>query len=294
MSGNLCSDLCNDSIILERLFIMYAMLKIELKRMKRSYSFWVSLMAGTMLLMLQIYKNVIPLALNPLEDYIGVLSVPYRLYMSWAGGNISDIYMSAYIYMFPILAACAYSITYYTDCKSGYVKNIVTRTSRKNYLIGKYAAAFISGGITVTIPLVLNFMITAALLPAINVFQGEVYIDSIKLMSGLFYSHPLVYVLIFFVIYFVYGGAVACLTLMGTYLVRNVFLLSLFPFVLFYAIDVISQYINSNALLSISPLRILRISGSYATWLTVVGEAVVFILPATVIYFLKSMKEDII
>lgn len=273
---------------------MYTMLRIELRRVKKSRLFWGTLMTGMLLLALQIYKDVIPKALNPLGGYIGVSTQPYRLYTSWVGGDKINVYISAYIYIFPILAACAYAVTYYTDYRDGYIKNIVTRTSRKNYLIGKYIAAFVSSGITVTMPLVINFLVTAALLPSMTAFLGENYMFPKELMSELFYYHPLSYVLIFFVIYFVYGGAVACLILAGSYFIKNVFLLSLFPFVLFYAINIMSVYVNSEYLLSISPHKILNIGGSYTTWLTVVGEAVVFILPATIMYFLKGVKDDII
>jgi hypothetical protein len=269
--------------------------KMEMKRVLSGRIFWVSLSAGTFLLVLYILMDTAALAENPLSGFSGVSTYPYSLYAKWAGGH-GNVYLSAFLFIFPLLAASAHAVTYYLDLKSGYIKNVVTKAGRKDYLIAKYLVSFISGGLVTAVPMIINFMVTAAMLPAIKPFLGSSYMYSGIFLVWLAYNHPFIHFLAFMVIYFVYGGTFACIALAAARLIRNVFLLSLFPFVVAYALNIISssyfKYIDG--IKSISPFVILNMSMSSTTWVAVAGEAVILTAGGFLIYYMKGRKADVI
>lgn len=270
--------------------------KMEMKRVVRGRIFWVSLLTGTFILMLQVLLETFGLAQNPLSAFKGVGTDPYTLYENWAGGR-GNVYLPAFLSIFPLLSASAHAVTYHMDLKSGYIKNMVIKTNRKNYLLAKYLVSFISGGIVIVIPMVVNFMITAAMLPAIKPFLGTANImHSGHFLAWLAYNHPFVRFLIFMVIYFVYGGAFACIALAAGRFIKNVFLLSLFPFVVAYGLNILSSayFTNIRWIKSISPMIMLNVGQSYTTWLAVVFEAVILIVVCFLIYYWRGRKADVI
>ena len=62
-----------------------------------------------------------------------------------------------FVRIIPLLAAIPYAITYCSDIRTGIVKNYYIRTKKINYLFSKYLAVFLTGGTTVTVPLLINF-----------------------------------------------------------------------------------------------------------------------------------------
>lgn len=48
------------------------------------------------------------------------------------------------------------------------MSQMIVRTGKQRYLTAKYIATFISGGLTMVVPLITNFMLTALFVPAIK------------------------------------------------------------------------------------------------------------------------------
>lgn len=59
-----------------------------------------------------------------------------------------------------------YSWSYLSERKNGYDRSMVTHLGKKTYFWGKYLSAFISGFITVLIPMLLSFVFVCCLIPA--------------------------------------------------------------------------------------------------------------------------------
>lgn len=105
---------------------------------------------------------------------------------------------SVFFYALPLLAMLAGSWSCLFERLSGYDMQICTRVSRKAYVNVKMLSAFLSAFTVTAIPLLVNFLIVSMLFPAYlprvdeSTYVG-LYLHSY--FSGLFYSHPLSYVL---------------------------------------------------------------------------------------------------
>ena len=136
---------------------MKVMIKTELERAFKSWSLWLALIIGMGLSIAQIITRIIPAAMNPLMGYMpdNATLMPISAFQVWIGNGVSFEY-SLFIRLIPILAAMPYAVTYLSDIKSGIIKNYVTRTAKFNYLAAKYIAVFVTGGVVVVIPLLIN------------------------------------------------------------------------------------------------------------------------------------------
>jgi len=77
-----------------------------------------------------------------------------------------------------------------SDIKSGIIKNYVTRTAKFNYLAAKYIAVFVTGGVAVVMPLLINYLTAITILPSL-VWPVGVFASSPKsIWSAIFYTHP--------------------------------------------------------------------------------------------------------
>ena len=272
---------------------MIRCLKFEFKRMFRNPAFWIALAIGTIIMILQVIVDNHEYIDNPLKYYMGAATYPATLYYKWA--FISG-FLNAYLFIFPIVVASAYGITYYWDLKSGYVKNVLINMKRKDYLVAKYIVTFVSGGLVFTIPMIINFAVNAAVLPAIKPFLGSTYMRSHTFLVELAYNNPIMHFIIFMLIYFVYGGLFACLVLAGSKIFRNSFLLALFPFAISYLLTVVSKlwFENIADIGSIAPSKMLFIGNSFTSWIAVVGLAVVLLVTSFLIYYLGGRRSDVI
>ena len=274
---------------------MKAMLKIEMCRAFKNKSFFLSLAIGLSIIMAHIIINVVSKANNPLNFFSGGLSYPYSVFNSWIGGVASNPCLAAYTTIFPILATLPFGISYHSDLKNGYVKSIFTRTNHINYCLSKYAATFISAGIAVVIPMLVNLLITSAMLPSlIPVSNGTFSLRGGCLWSEIFYTNPYVYIGMYMVVYFIYGGVFASLALVGTFFVENLFLLMLFPFIVYYGLGIVAPSLYEYVFMhTINPALILNIAQPYADsfWI-VIAEALIIGVPCFIIFIWRGVKND--
>lgn len=159
---------------------------------------------------------------------------PYVLSRFWIGGDLASVYNKLYYFLLPIIAVLPFAITYYTDIRTGYMKNICTRIRKKYYILAKYLVAFVSGGLGCSVPLVFNLWLAALYTP--NYPQSVILmispIDNTSLFWDIFYSRPLVYIFIYIGMAFLYGGGFAVLSMAIVYFCRNMFVFAVFPFLI--------------------------------------------------------------
>ena len=149
----------------------------------------------------------------------------------WMFGHMNKYFM-VFMYIFPILAALPFATSYCSEKKSGYVKNVVIRTSRKAYLKSKYWATFISGGIAVAVPFFFSFMWIFTIMkyreptPA----SQAPMVTGTSWMCELYFENPFIYCLIFLVAIYVFGGFLATTSLSISQLTDNFLTVLLVPF----------------------------------------------------------------
>ncbi|MEG1426297.1 MAG: hypothetical protein RSC76_01275 [Oscillospiraceae bacterium] len=209
-------------------------LQMELRKACRNRWFFISLASGSFLALCGAYLMVSGYFYRTglwelMKDNSGAwIKNPHigmeTLFNSWIGGEIGTWSSNTFFFLFPILAVLPYGWSLCTELRSGYIKNMITRANRRDYLTAKYLAAFIAGGIAVVLPMLINFLIVACFIPMrmprpsesmyYGVFGGSMW-------SEIFYTAPIIYVLLYLVLDFVFAGLWATVSLSIAYFVKN-------------------------------------------------------------------------
>lgn len=271
---------------------MREQLRIEWQRMIRGRLLYVALGVGLAIAVMQIIMEVYPRAVDPLRDYSGRIGEPDSLYLYCMCMFTSSLYNEIFITVFPILAMMPYALTYHMDVRSGYVKNVYTRTKKINYLAAKYIVMFVSAGLTVVIPNVVNIIISACMLPALNPIRNGNFASAGIFMHDIYFTKPMLFIGIYLVINFLYAGAYASTALAASYLVENVFMLSLVPFILWYGMGILSTVTRKMYNFNINPMTMVDIAGNIVYLASVFGVLAAVLIISAAIYFVNGVKAD--
>ncbi|WP_425756405.1 hypothetical protein ACPW7J_02765 [Ihubacter sp. rT4E-8] len=155
------------------------------------------------------------------------------LFNHWIGGEGSSAGASDYFFLFPLLICIPYGWSYCSERRSGYIKNMVIRTGKMQYYLAKYAALFLSGGLAMTLPLLINFLAAAMIFPAVKPdpsYMTAYGIGASSFLSMLFYGKPFLYIGMYLLVDFVFCGLIACLCFAVSDVVKNPIAVTLLPF----------------------------------------------------------------
>lgn len=230
---------------------MKRLLKIEMERAFHSSLFVLAVLIGMGIFAVHIYQIVLPDAVfirnidwNDevfLKVYSGMqLPNLYTDYMEIFGGSFSILYH----FILPVLTGLPYAYTLFTDAKYHYMDQLILRGGQKEYYRAKLFVQFLIGGCVAVLPMILSFAVTAVLLPATRpeLISPTCIIYGASVLGELFYRHPLVYVIILWVIDFAGFGIISCLSYVFCELMENRFMVALVPFVLYFC-----QYVVCSA-----------------------------------------------
>ena len=101
--------------------------------------------------------------------------------------------------LFPLAAMLPYSWSLGRERKSGYLQNVYTRTNRLRYLLSKGLTTFSVSFTAIAIPLTVNIIVTACMIPAFATdISSVIYtgMDETRLWSSVFYNAPFIYCLL--------------------------------------------------------------------------------------------------
>lgn len=271
---------------------MKSLLKIELCRAFKNPMLLVSLLVGCGVAIVHIFTNVIP-ASKWLPAVALSGESPHSVFNNAMGFTAYSIESIIFMYIFPILAALPFADSFYTDVKSGFVKNVFIRTQKSNYLAAKYVSVFLSAGVAVVIPLMINLIITAAILPSVlpEPYTSGFPIGLNGMWSGLYFTDPYLYVFLYFILDFVLAGILACAALAMSFIVSNRFIVLLSPFVIcifLHMIGGVTGFSKIDVLAFVLPVQIAANLNAFA----VVGWALVLALPTAAAFFVKGKKNE--
>lgn len=260
--------------------------KIEFHRAVKSRGLLLSLIAGLLIVVCHFVWMVLPL-----KDNIMISNYPLSVFGKWIGGENSSVFPTLYYFTVPVLASLPFAGSYKEDIVSGYIKNVTTRISRKEYLKTKYIVTFLIGGIVSVFPMIVNFLLTAMVLPAIlpQASTGYFPIFSYSMLGELFYSHPYIYLLIYMVINFIFLGLLSTLALVSAYICDNLFTTILSPFIIYLFVYAVTQLTNLHML---CPFGFLRPSQPIATNpFVLLGEIVLMSAMGGIYYYVGKRKD---
>lgn len=271
---------------------MWQMLKMEFKRSFRT-KFLIALLVEIAL----VVSNVI-LEMLPEAKFMGTSRYwlkndsPYSAFGWWIGGT--PFYLQQYLYFFlmPVIAAIPCADSFFSDLKSGYIKNILVRTKKIKYYGAKYLVVFIVSGLTVVIPMLLSFGITAMIFPTIlpEPTLAKFPVSATHMWSVLYYTRPFLYTLGYMAIDFIYGGLFAAVALTMTYYLEYRFVVLVSPFLLALFMNSVLNLFN---LQSCSPLSFISPGADCSTTFMIVTCEALFLLLITMgIFFGKGLRKD--
>ena len=215
---------------------MLKILKCELKRAFSSKLFWVALLIGIAIAAVSAGQN--------LADYYEGLKMeatraeymgdnPYNpmnpmttVYNYWIGGDYEGPMTPLFYLLLPLLVCLPFSWSYLTDRKSGYINQSMVHIRKKSdYFFAKYIAIFLSGGVVVAVPLILNILTIACFIPAYHpdIFYDMYYSMSFHDMRWLFYTNPVVYEIYIILQAFIFAGLFAVTGYVFSFFIRNRF-----------------------------------------------------------------------
>lgn len=281
------------------------MLKIEIKKATRNIMFIITLIVAVIITMFSAvhvinqyydtiaYDNISESLMNDITnpDYAMI-----SLFNSWIGQEWISVGEALFYLLLPFFSTLAYSWSLNSEQKSGYEKQIITRTYRKKYYISKYFSVFIAGGLVIVIPMLLNFMVVAMFIPAIepDIFYDMYYgMNTTQVFSTLFFAHPYMFVAYRLISNFIFAGLFATMGMSLTFFIKNKFLIVTIPFLL----SLILSYISSYHFLPFvfSPVHFLHGGGdAYTTSIFVmIFEALFMFVVSFVITIVRGEKDDI-
>ena len=221
---------------------MRILLKIEFKRLLKSKMLYISLLIGIIITMGAFVDKAVP-HMDILNGYNGnVASYPFSVFNSWMGMFIGfDPFATAYVYVCMLLCSLPYCGLFVRDNNNQYILQYYSRASKNKVNSAKFIVTFVSGGLIVLIPVVVNLLATMMFIPALKPIENGMFIGAgMTILSRLYYDNAFVYVAIYMVQFFIYGGAFSVIALAFSYFFDNSFLVMLSPFVAFFGLGVIS------------------------------------------------------
>lgn len=283
---------------------MYVM-KTELKKAVRTKYFLAAVSIGTAITILSLVYNVGRLETRKIYEGINPCYEGFTLFNSWIGGEPFSLGSSLYFFVFPLLIAIPYGWSFCGERTSGYMRQVIVRTGMKRYLTAKYIATFLSGGLAMILPLVINLLITAMFFPAnkpIPSYDTMYGVFGVSMFSELYYTHPFGYVGLYLLVDFIFCGALTCLTMISAWFVKYKWINCIFPFVVCMAINMVSRFMYTNEVgrqnYQISPFYFTRCSQTAypASFSIIMGMTAVlfFVTVAFHIIVTRNKKNEVL
>ena len=280
---------------------MIKCLKAETTRILRHPMFYVSLIIGVGICVWLFIDQII--ALNNFQNNIQLygteklgLYYPDSVYNKFIGLDYYDGQTNILYSILPFLACLSFSSSYLNDQKTGYIQNIVTRSSFKTYKFSKFITVFCSGFFVTFIILIFDFALTCTAFPLLPPecitatypasFSGTMWTDY-------FVNHPMLYTISYIVIDSMYMGLISLVSMIIGLFIHSSFI-AICGGPVFY--HLVCSILSSTLDESMVPVRFLlpyqpafNIQFSY-----ILIEFSIILIPSILLFFLKERKKDVL
>ena len=262
-------------------------IRFEIYRAFHSHTFLLSILIGFIICALDLISFCIMFGVNGAKQMY--------LIQSWIGTDYQFAYNQMFYIFLPVIACLPYGGSQFTDIRSGYDKNILTKVSRTDYTIAKCIAVFLSAFVGVVFPLGLNLFVSAGLFPDYIPERLEwmsVGLLDRNLFVELTYTHPVFYCLVYILIDGFFAGAIALTSISIARGVKSFFTAVVTPAVILL---VMSIFLEGNEYGNWSVSEMLNPVQNVVTLWWQMFIAFVFILVLNVIVSLiTTRKRDVL
>ena len=275
-------------------------LRIECQKMIKSRTLAFSILFGVAITLINVVENY------TLKRWF--LGVPVKmpgyatlsLFTNWIDGSQSTAGEMIFFTVFPLLASLPFSWSLLNEKTSGYTNQILTRSTRINYLSAKFIAVFLSGGIVISVAMSLNFAINAWVLPATPTTPQITASGDGHFLSVLLMTLPALYVVIRILTCFVWGGILACLSLVISLFLHNTVLTVLSSFILMFGGSILSETLahttsGQTGHFETSPLQLLHgitfnYNPAWYVWTIMLGLLAIELS----VYFVRGTRDEMV
>ena len=201
--------------------------------------------------------------------------------------------------MIPACTAVSYSWTYRSEERSGYVRIIIARAGKNAYFFSKHLAVFFAGALVILIPMLVNLLFMACLIPAYspNVDMAFYYqINTSALLRDLYYAHPMKALLCNVGEITLFAGLWSTVPLAISYFERNLFIALFAPYlVLLFAIACAERASVYRSFLDMSIFHYIQLTAAGMTqslWV-LLGELGLLLVVPLIITWGKGVLSDV-
>lgn len=259
-------------------------IKFELFRAFHSRTFVISLLIGSLICALDLITFIVMFGFNG-----------RYLIDAWIGTDFPFAFNVMFFALLPVLACLPYGGSLFTDIKTGYDKNICVKASRLNYAFAKSVSVFLSGFVSVCLPLAVNLFIAAGLysnyIPEwLN--SSSLCLPDNYLFSEVYHAYPAIYCLIFILMDGMFAGAIALTSISLSCKVKSSFTAIVTPMVLLFMFDVfvgVKDFGNWSVLAMLNPQQYLHFY-----WYQMLIVYLVIIAANIAMITITSRKRDIL
>ena len=172
-----------------------------------------------------------------------VENLVFSVFSQWIGIETYTSGYSLFFFIYPLLVCIGYGWLFRRELETGYINQIVSRVGKKKYFISRYFITFLSGGMILVLPLLLNLLLgmTFRNLALPDPLYPYFNMGNCNFLGSLFYTHPLWFCILYLLTDFAFGGALACLCMTLSYFIRGRVLALPIPFLLLLVWDHISS-----------------------------------------------------
>ena len=178
---------------------------------------------------------------------MGYPTYPLSAFELCMSSDAASLQHGVFFFLLPLLAALPYGSSLFDDNHSGFSKNLYIRVDRKVMLRSRCRAVFLSGAVAVTLPLLFDFFLTGWTLPLIvpEVTAFKTNLQAQSMGGELFFSWPVVYVLLYLLIDFVFSGLYAVLAMYAGNVFSNRFAALLTPLLFQMAVGYAAELMSA-------------------------------------------------
>ena len=172
--------------------------KIEIRKAVGNLFFWISL-ACLMLFSLFSASFVIQNYLlareylfpEQIRKGINEFYPIWNFYQNWIGAERISMASSLFFTLLPVFAVLPAALSFQKERRTGYLRVAVFRTGKRQYVLAKSVAVFLSGFLVAFLPLIANVLLVSAFIPTtipqVN-YNFYTYVSFGELWADLFFS----------------------------------------------------------------------------------------------------------
>lgn len=242
-------------------------IRTELWKASHNWMFLLSMVIGIVIALLDVGQNAYKIyGFNQVVANIpeGYSTSPggFSLFIHWIGVNCSNYGCNLFFLVWPVLAALPYGWSYAQERKNGVYYQLAARAGKRTYFFAKVVAVFVTGGLAVSVPVLVDLLANALIMPDMlpSVTGSVSLITARSFLSELYFTYPWLYALLWCGIDFLWGGTAACLCFAVGSKLRLRVLTVLVPYVVFYVLDWLLMVVRQMYYITIelSPLDLAR------------------------------------